>query len=70
MKFGIMTLFDHHPRRRSAGQFYRDFLEQCVHAEALGLDSVWVSEHHFSPYGGICPSPQVYLAAVAARTGR
>ena len=70
MKFGIVTLFDHHPGARSAAQFYGDFMEECAHAEALGFDSVWVSEHHFSSYGGICPSPQVYLAAVAQRTRR
>lgn len=70
MRFGIMTLFDHHPARRDAARFYRDFMEECVRAEALGFHSAWVSEHHFSDYGGICPSPQVYLAAVAQRTRR
>jgi natural product biosynthesis luciferase-like monooxygenase protein len=70
MKFGIMTLFDHHPNIRSAKRFYDEFMAECVRAEELGFDSVWVSEHHFSPYGGICPSPQVYLAAVAQRTRR
>jgi natural product biosynthesis luciferase-like monooxygenase protein len=31
---------------------------------------VWVSEHHFTRYGGILPRPQVLLAAMAARTKR
>src|SRR3954470_19364948 len=38
-------------------------------AEGLGFDSVWPAEHHFSEYG-YCASPQVSLAAVAARTTR
>ncbi|HTW77867.1 MAG TPA: LLM class flavin-dependent oxidoreductase [Thermoplasmata archaeon] len=38
-------------------------------AEAAGLDAVWVAEHHFHD-GGVCPSPPVLLAALAARTRR
>jgi alkanesulfonate monooxygenase SsuD/methylene tetrahydromethanopterin reductase-like flavin-dependent oxidoreductase (luciferase family) len=37
-------------------------------AEALGLHSVWLPEHHFAP--GAVPSPLVVLAAFAARTRR
>jgi natural product biosynthesis luciferase-like monooxygenase protein len=70
MKFGIMTLFDHHPALRPTERFYGEFLDQCARAEDLGFDSVWVSEHHFSNYGGICPSPQVFLAALTQRTRR
>lgn len=38
-------------------------------AESLGLDSVWLSEHHFFE-DGYLPQPFVYAAAVAARTSR
>jgi alkanesulfonate monooxygenase SsuD/methylene tetrahydromethanopterin reductase-like flavin-dependent oxidoreductase (luciferase family) len=44
-------------------------LELMVEAERLGYDSVWPAEHHFSEYG-YCASPQVSLAAVAARTSK
>jgi natural product biosynthesis luciferase-like monooxygenase protein len=70
MKFGIFTLFDHHPEVRTARRFYREYMDECVLAEELGFDSAWVSEHHFSNYGGIVPAPQVFLAAVASLTRR
>ena len=38
-------------------------------AELSGLSCLWVAEHHFGP-AGLCPSPPVLLAAVAARTRR
>jgi natural product biosynthesis luciferase-like monooxygenase protein len=34
----------------------------------LGFDSFWISEHHFTEYGGILPRPQILLAALAQRT--
>ena len=44
-------------------------MEQCLHAEELGLNSVWVPEHHFGLFG-VLPSAPVFLANVAARTKR
>jgi len=38
-------------------------------AEAGGLSTLWVAEHHFHS-GGISPSPPVLLAALGARTRR
>jgi len=38
-------------------------------AEAGGLATLWVAEHHFHS-GGVCPSPPVLLAACGARTRR
>jgi alkanesulfonate monooxygenase SsuD/methylene tetrahydromethanopterin reductase-like flavin-dependent oxidoreductase (luciferase family) len=43
--------------------------EQAERAEALGLHSLWLPEHHFGGSGAI-PSPLLLLAAVAARTQR
>jgi natural product biosynthesis luciferase-like monooxygenase protein len=68
MKFGIMTLHDHYPEDCSASEYYQLLLDEIVYAEELGFDSVWVGEHHFCNY--ICPSPPVFLAAVAERTSR
>src|SRR5262249_27061759 len=37
--------------------------------EKLGFDSVWGGEEHFYSFG-ICPSPQLFLTAVARETSR
>jgi alkanesulfonate monooxygenase SsuD/methylene tetrahydromethanopterin reductase-like flavin-dependent oxidoreductase (luciferase family) len=68
MKFGIFCIFDYWPEVNSVGQYFSDFLRLTQHAEELGFDSVWVSEHHFTNYGGILPRPQILLAAMAQRT--
>ncbi|MGI9556461.1 MAG: LLM class flavin-dependent oxidoreductase [Solirubrobacterales bacterium] len=47
---------------------YRDVLEQALRAEELGFDSVWLTEHHFSPYGR--PGVEPLAAYVGARTKR
>ncbi len=47
----------------------RDVIDLAEAAEAAGLSSLWVAEHHFQP-GGVCPSPPVLLAACGARTRR
>ena len=70
MKIGVFCIFDHWPEVKSAQQYLRDFLDITQRAEDLGFDSVWVSEHHFTRYGGILPRPQVLLAAMAERTKR
>ncbi|MCS6805838.1 MAG: LLM class flavin-dependent oxidoreductase [Acidobacteriota bacterium] len=71
MKFGLLYLTDYHPEiHGSADRLYEEMLAQIVYAEQLGFDSVWITEHHFTNYGGIFPSPSVFLAAVAQRTKR
>lgn len=50
-------------------KFYRGTLDQIVHAETLGFDSVWLTEHHFCD-DGYTPSPLVIAAAIGARTAR
>lgn len=55
----------------AAPQLYDEALEQLawVDAEAPGVDSVWLTEHHgFAD--GYLPSPMIVAAAVAARTRR
>ena len=46
---------------------YDSALAQMLDAEALGYHSVWFAEHHFNDYG-LCPTPPVLAAYVAART--
>jgi alkanesulfonate monooxygenase SsuD/methylene tetrahydromethanopterin reductase-like flavin-dependent oxidoreductase (luciferase family) len=53
---------------QSPVQRYRDTLEQSVHAEALGFESVWPVEQHFNADLSITPAPLLLLAALAERT--
>jgi len=53
----------------SAAATHRDIVSLAVTAEECGFDSVWLSEHHFSPdgyLGGLWP----VLGAIASRTER
>jgi alkanesulfonate monooxygenase SsuD/methylene tetrahydromethanopterin reductase-like flavin-dependent oxidoreductase (luciferase family) len=54
---------------RSFERLYAETLDQIVWAESLGIDSVWLSEHHFCD-DGYTPSPLVLAAAIGARTSR
>ncbi len=54
--------------RRPFESLYREILDEISWAERdLGMDSVWVTEHHFVD-DGYTPSPLVVLASIAART--
>ena len=54
----------------SASDRYRKATEQILLAEELGLDTVWVAQHHFHEAEGGLPSPFPFLANIAARTTR
>ncbi|MEA2517093.1 MAG: hypothetical protein QOG16_931 [Actinomycetota bacterium] len=54
---------------RSFTQEYRDYLDLVRTVESSGLDSAWVSEHHFAG-DGYLPSLLPLLAAFAAVTDR
>jgi alkanesulfonate monooxygenase SsuD/methylene tetrahydromethanopterin reductase-like flavin-dependent oxidoreductase (luciferase family) len=47
-----------------------DALEQCELADRLGFGYVWEVEHHFLEEYSHSSAPEVFLAAVAARTRR
>ena len=49
------------------GQVYDEELKLALMADQLGLDEVWVVEHHFEDYS-FCPDNFVYLAHLAALT--
>ncbi len=53
--------------RRPWAQLYRDNLELAVHSESLGLDHVWLTEHHFID-DGYSPSLIPIATAIAAQT--
>ncbi len=69
MEFGYFTLSDNHYEHnaRSANAFVADILDEAVYAEAVGLNSAWIGEHHFSTLG-VLSCPALVLAQVAART--
>ena len=73
MKFGYFTLTDNPPnygdKRRDAGQFLHEVIAESVHAEDIGLNSVWLPEHHFGLFGCV-GATSTALAYVAARTKR
>jgi len=71
VQFGLGTLSGQVPLSsgRSVADSYRDVIRLARRAEAVGFDSVWISEHHGTADGHI-PSPIVVLAAVAAVTTR
>ncbi|MFD7448556.1 LLM class flavin-dependent oxidoreductase [Kitasatospora sp. NPDC059827] len=55
------------------GQSHGEVLERTVRAtveaERAGLDSVWLAEHHFVPYG-VCPDAATLAALLLGRTRR
>ena len=69
MEFGLFSLFDFFRDRQDEVRYFQDTLELSILAEELGFDSVWFGEEHFYSFG-ICPSPQIFLTAVARETSR
>jgi len=49
---------------------YDEVIDTIAYAEQLGIDSVWVGQHHFDNTDGPFASPLPFLAAAAARTSR
>jgi alkanesulfonate monooxygenase SsuD/methylene tetrahydromethanopterin reductase-like flavin-dependent oxidoreductase (luciferase family) len=68
MRFGTYFFLQATPGRTSAQVIHAE-LEQMVRSEALGFDSVWLTEHHYADYG-LSAAPSVLAATVAARTER
>lgn len=63
--FGIsLSLQAHAGVGETAAQVYGEALELAAEASRLGIDSIWVSEHH-GEADGYCPSPIVAGAALA-----
>lgn len=55
--------------RRPWDEHYARTMERIVEADRLGIDSIWLTEHHFFD-DGYLPQPLTFAAAVAAATGR
>jgi alkanesulfonate monooxygenase SsuD/methylene tetrahydromethanopterin reductase-like flavin-dependent oxidoreductase (luciferase family) len=69
MEFGYFTLSDNHydNNSRSANEFVSDITAEALYADALGMHSAWIGEHHFNSLG-VLSSPELVLAYIAART--
>ena len=48
--------------------YFRKYLDLWTHDEELGFEGIFFSEHHFG--GSFSPSPNLLIAAMAARTMR
>jgi natural product biosynthesis luciferase-like monooxygenase protein len=69
MKFSLFYLTSYVEEvHGSVRGLYDGILEQVDEAERMGLESVWLAEHHFFDYGGHVPSIPVLGATIAART--
>ncbi len=69
MDFGIFMLMQQRDRHKSSHQILLDAVQQTQVAELAGLGGAWFAEHHFSNYG-LCSSPLLMIAHVAAHTKR
>jgi alkanesulfonate monooxygenase SsuD/methylene tetrahydromethanopterin reductase-like flavin-dependent oxidoreductase (luciferase family) len=67
--FGLWYDFRNPVPDRPFSTFYRQVLDQIAWAEEIGLDSVWLTEHHFCD-DGYTPSPFTLAAAIGERTRR
>src|SRR5260370_9539085 len=67
--FGLITCQRYLGASRTDTQIYAQALELAERADRLGLDSVWVSEHHFVD-DGYLPALLPLCAAIAGRTER
>lgn len=54
---------------QSHAEVYANTIEECRLADEIGMHTVWLAEHHFSPYG-ICPSLAPLAGAIARETRR
>ncbi len=69
MKFGYFTLGDntYGDDARVPNEFIGDIIDEAIHAEAVGLHSAWIGEHHFN-LRGVLSCPEIVLTHVAAAT--
>ena len=68
LRFGYFIAPFHRPGINPTLALHRD-LEFVEHLDALGYDEVWIGEHH-SAGSEIISSPEVFIAAAAARARR
>ena len=67
MDFGLFTEFTIRNGETQREAFEESF-KQVEIAEKLGIDTVWLGEHHFSPERSVLASPFVIASSIATRT--
>ena len=69
MKFGLLV--DCHVREdRTQTLAFDELFAQVDAAESMGLDSIWIVEHHFRPKASVLSASMMVAGAIAARTKR
>ncbi|MFB8101620.1 MULTISPECIES: LLM class flavin-dependent oxidoreductase [unclassified Streptomyces] len=68
MRIGTFVLAAQFPGQ-GPGEALHRAVRSAEAAEDCGLDSVWLAEHHFVPYG-VCPSATTLAALLLGRTRR
>ncbi len=68
MRHGVF-IPPHHPVDEDPTQCIQRDLQLIEHLDALGYEEAWIGEHHSSGFE-IIASPEIFIAAAAARTER
>lgn len=69
MDFGMFTEF-HIRNGVTQAEAFEESFRLVEEAERLGIDSVWLAEHHFSPDRSVLASPLVVASSLVTRTSR
>src|SRR2546428_8766254 len=71
VKFGYLLDFRQPPQlsQLDTAEFYAAMFQQVAYADQAGLDSIWLTEHHFTEDGYLA-AVMPAMAAIAARTRR
>ncbi|HUK59939.1 MAG TPA: LLM class flavin-dependent oxidoreductase [Stellaceae bacterium] len=70
MKFGLFYLPTYLPDARDVATHFDNIVEQVLFADRIGVDYVWMVEHHFVRHGGLCAGNFAFLSYLAAKTSR
>ena len=68
LRIGTFVLAGRYPGQSERAALHRAMRAALV-ADEVGLDTVWLAEHHFVPYG-LCPSAPTFAALLLGRTRR
>lgn len=69
MKVGMAPMFQGYGNPMSDREIWQTDLAMADQAEALGFDSVWATEHHFTRYH-MSPDPLQFITYMAGRTSK
>lgn len=70
MKFGLFYLPTYLPDERDVATHFDNIVEQVLYADRIGIDHVWMVEHHFVRHGGLCAGNYAFLSYLAGKTSR